>query len=149
MNLYKELASLNNSFQDENKIKILKKMISIYRGDLMEGSDYGDIVISERERLKEIFIEACEKLSLIYMDCGQLGEAENTLRHALTHDPYNENICLELLKLYMSQGKRNKAVKLYYSFKKRFEQELDLKVDNSLTEAIRNSKPEKHSSKKK
>jgi len=143
MKLYKELTSLNNSFQGENKTKILKKMISIYRGDLMEDGDYGDLVVSERERLKGIFIDACEKLSLIYINSGELGEAEKTLRHALTHDPCNENICLELLKLYMLQGRRNKAVKLYYNFKRRFEQELDLKVDNSLTEVIRNSKPEK------
>jgi hypothetical protein len=41
----------------------------------------------------------------------------------------------------MSQGKRSKAVKLYYSFKKHLEQDLDIKIDKRLTEAIKSPMP--------
>jgi DNA-binding SARP family transcriptional activator len=66
-----------------------------------------------------------------------LRQAEEILRRALAAEPYNEDLCLKLLKLYMSQGRKSKAVKLYYSFKKHLEQELDIKIDKRLTEAIR------------
>ncbi len=103
-------------------------MLSIYKGDLMEGSDYGDLIFHERERLKSIFMEACQKLSSIYIKRGELRQAEEILRRASAAEPYNEKLCLELLKLYMFQGRRSKAVKLYYSFKKRLKQELDICV---------------------
>lgn len=139
MNLYEELSLLKSDNPQivQKQAEILKRMVSIYKGELMEGSDYGDLVIHERERLKGIFMEACQKLSSIYARQGELGRAEEILRRALRAEPYNENICLELLKLYMSQGRKSKAVKLYYSFKNRLEQELDIKVDIRLTEAIK------------
>jgi len=121
---------------EKKQADILARMISAYKGDLMEGSDYGDLVFQERERLRSIFIEACQKLSAIYIKRGEWRQAEEILRRTLATEPYNENVCLELLHLYMAQGRRSKAVKLYYSFKKRLEQELDIKIDQRLTEAV-------------
>ena len=139
LGLYSELTLFTNHVSqiEQSQADLLERMISIYKGDLMEGSDYGDSVFYERERLKCIFLEACQKLSSIYIKRGELLHAEEILRRAFAVDPYNENACLELLKLYTSQGRRSKAVKLYYSFKNRLEQELDIKVDKRLTEAIR------------
>lgn len=131
------LLTARNRQTEEKQLALLERMISLYKGDLMEGSDYGDLVFHERERFRSIFIDACQKISSIYMKNGELGQAEEILKRALTSEPYNENVCLELLKLYMSQGRKSKASKLYYSFKKLFEQELGIKIDKRLTEAIR------------
>lgn len=134
----------SQSAQGEQKeINVLERMVSLYKGDLMEGSDYGDLVFHERERFRTIFIETCQRLSAIRIKQGEFQRAEEILRRALAMEPYNENVCLELLQLYMSQGRRSKAVKLYSSFKKRLEQELDIKVDKGLTEAIQSIKLEK------
>ncbi len=145
--LYSQLPLFSHdTSQTEQKqadiAKVLERMISLYQGDLLEGSDYGDLVLQERERYKSIFLEACQKLSSIYLQCEELRRAEEILKQALATDPYNENLCLELLKLYLLQERRSKAVKLYYSFKKRFEQELAIKVDKRLTEAI-STRPKK------
>lgn len=121
---------------EQKRTQALERMVSLYRGDLMEGSDYADLILHERERLKSIFIDACQRLSLIYISQEKHQQAENILRQALTAEPYNESICLELLKLYMSQGRKSKAVRLYYSFKARLEQELDIEIDRSLTDAV-------------
>lgn len=131
------LHNVNNAQTAEKQVKLLERMISLYKGDLMENSDYGDLVINERERLKSIFMEVCNKLSTIYIKRGELLKAEEVLRRAATAEPYNENVYLELLRLYMLQGRRSKAVKLYYSFKNRLEQELGINIDSRLTEAIR------------
>jgi len=138
--LYSEIsrASGLTDQTEPTQAALLERLITVYAGDLMEGNDYGDLVLQERERFKSIFIEACQKLSSIYIKRGELGLAEELLKRALAGEPYNENICLELLHLYMSQGRRSKAAKLYYSFKKRLEQDLDIKVDKRLTEAIAN-----------
>ncbi len=138
LRLYSELSqhASTTSQSGHRQAEILERMLSLYKGDLMEGNDYGDLVYHERERLKSIFMEACQRLSEIYIKRGELQKADEILRRALVTDPYNENVCLELLKLYMSQGRRSKAVKLYYSVKKYLEEELGIKVDKRLTEAI-------------
>jgi LuxR family maltose regulon positive regulatory protein len=124
--LYEEFSTLKNhtSQMEQEQTEILERMLDLYKGDLMENSDYGDLVFHERERFKSIFMEACQKLGSTYVKRRELRQAEEILRRALRAEPYNENVCLELLKLYMSQGRRNKAIKLYYSFKKSMEQEL-------------------------
>ena len=124
--------------QTDIQTGLLEKMISIYKGELMEGTDYGDLVYPERERFCSIFVEICHKLSAIYIKRGELQQAEKLLIRALTNEPYNENVCLELLKLYTSQGRKSKAVRFYYNFKNQLEQELGMKVDKRLTEALRN-----------
>jgi len=134
--LYNELSLHSDTGK---QVGILKRMLALYKGDLMEESDYADLVTIERERLKSIYIMACEKLSSIYINQGETQLAEEVLKQAYAAEPYNENICLELLKLYISQGRKNKAIRLYYIFKKRFEQELDIKVDKRLTETVKNS----------
>ncbi len=127
------------STQADIQTGILEKMISIYKGDLMEGTDYGDQVYHERERFCSIFVEACRKLSAIYIKRGELQQAEKLLVRALANEPYNENVCLELLKLYTSQGRRSKAFRFYYNFKNQMEHELGMKVDKRLTEALHSS----------
>ncbi len=141
LRLYGELSMVTGqtSPTEQKQAEILERMIVIYKGELLEGSDFGDMIIHEQERYKAIFIDACQKLSSIYAKRGELSHAEVVLRRAAAEEPYNENICLELLKLYMSQGRKSKAVKLYYSFKNRLEQELDIKVDRRLAEAIRST----------
>ena len=138
LNLYEEIKNI--PLQEQKQSDNLERMIFLYKGDLLEGSDYGDLVLYERERFKSIFLDVCERLSSIYSDCGKLQQAEEILRRALIVDPYNEIICLKLLKTYMAQGRRSKAVKFYYSFKKQLEQELGTKIDKRLTEAIQSSK---------
>ena len=36
---------------EQKQGELLERMIALYKGDLMEGSDYGDLVLHERERL--------------------------------------------------------------------------------------------------
>lgn len=140
LRLYNELSLLTShaSQPEQKQADILEKIICIYKGDLMEGNDYGDLIFHEQERFKSIFMEACQRLSSIYIKRSELLQAENILRRALAEEPYNENICLDLLKLYLAQGRRSKAVNFYYRFKRRLEQELDIKIDRRLTEAIYN-----------
>lgn len=142
LRLYDDLLLFSNqSYQSEQRQMVtLTRMIELYKGDLMEGSDYGDLIFYERERFKSIFMEACQRLSSLCIKRSELLRAEEILRRALAAEPYNENICLELLNLYMLQGRRSKAIKFYYSFKKQLEQELDIKIDKRLSEAIQRTK---------
>lgn len=130
--LYRDL-----SLGSQKEKELLEKMVSLYKGELMEGNDFGDLVHFERENFKSKFVEACQRLASIYTKCGEPHNAEEALKRAFVAEPLNENICLDLIKLYIKNGRKSKAVKLYYSFKKRLEEELGIKIDKRFTEAIR------------
>ncbi|ACL20391.1 AfsR/SARP family transcriptional regulator [Desulfitobacterium hafniense] len=85
---------------------------------------------------QKVFEDACLKLGVLYAGQGETVQAEEILRRALAMDPYSESICLELLRLLMAQGMRSKALCLYNRFQKNFEQELGIKIDGRLTEAV-------------
>lgn len=123
--------------ETEEEIDVLKRIVDIYKGELLEGSDYGDRVFHERERLMTLFISACRRLGSLYAQSGAFGQAEEILKRVLLEDPYNEEICLDLLKAYMFDGKHSRAVKFYYKFKNRLEHELGIKADKRLSDAIR------------
>lgn len=138
LHLHHQLTTLTKTAVNPAvKPEMLERLVSLYCGDLMDGSDYGDLAFLERERCKTIFEDACLKLGLIYAGRGEADRAEEILRRALAIEPYSENICLELLRLHINQGMRSKAVSLYYRFKKRFEQDLDIQVDARLTDTLK------------
>jgi DNA-binding SARP family transcriptional activator len=123
--------------KEDERMEAFEKIISLYKGDLLEGSDYGDYLTFKRERCKSIFVEVCHRFSSVCIKHGKLQKAEEVLKRSLEAEPLNENLCLELLRLYISQGLRSKAVSFYNSFKKRLERELHITVDKRLTEVIR------------
>ncbi|MDD4347394.1 MAG: bacterial transcriptional activator domain-containing protein [Desulfitobacteriaceae bacterium] len=139
---FKHPASVKNtSAAKENQVKTLERMVALYRGILMDGSDYGDLVFLERERCQIIFENTCLKLGRIYAELGDPDQAEEIFMRALVLEPFSENICLELLRLFMRQGKRSKAFNLYYRFKQLFEQELGIDIDRKLTETLKTTSP--------
>lgn len=121
----------------ERQVRVLEKLAALYRGELLEDGDYGDTVLLERERCKVVFEESCLKLGSLYISRGEPGHAERALRRALAAEPYSERVCLELLKLFVAQGMGSKAARLYNSFKKRLEQDLNIAIDSRLTGIIK------------
>lgn len=144
LKVYKEIS--RNLFAEDKtdkpanpaEQKSLEKLISLYRGDLLAGRDYGDVLLVEREKCKTIFEEACLRLSDIYSEQSKPGQAESVLERSLIVDPFSERTCLTLATTYMNQGKRTKALKLLNDHKKRLKKELGLDPDISIIEAIQN-----------
>lgn len=114
----------------------IRRMLELYRGDLLNGGGYGDLVFLEREKYRSMFLEASLELGTSQVRAESPHQAEQTLRRALEVDPLNERVCLELLRLLVAQNMRSRAIGLYRAFATRFEQELDLKVDPRLSQAV-------------
>ncbi len=130
-----KLATLKPS-SETTRLEMLEKVVSLYRGELLEGKDYGDLLYFEQERCKSLFENACLELSALYIKQGKSFAAENVLKIALKTDPYSENVCRALLNLYREAGKMTKARTLLKDFKKRLKDELELEIDNSLEDML-------------
>jgi len=126
----------SGSFAFHRQKAILEGMLSLYQGDLLEQDFYENWLCTEREELRSIHLRLVIDLANIYLNEQAYDKAEKLLLNALNRDPYNEAACFCLLKLYINQHQKSRAVKLYRGFADRLEKELGIKPDNNLQEIL-------------
>lgn len=88
----------------------LLRAAALYRGDLLDGLDvdepgFDEWRTVERERLRELALEALAKLLAHHMRADNLEPAVQTALHLLALDPLQEAVHRALMRLYARQGR--------------------------------------------
>lgn len=120
----------------DHLINTLEKMISLYRGDLLEYESYDDWILIEQEKLKSIFIDSALQLSREYIKKKNYRRAEQILLKILSHDNYNEEAACLLIELYIGSSQKSRAIQFFNSFRGRLEGDLGIAIDPGLSVAI-------------
>ncbi len=107
------------------EIARLEEAIALYRGDYLEGV-YGDWCVVERERLRERYLSALERLGRLYADRRDLQRAVDLYQRLLVQDPYREAIHRELMRCYYRQGDRAAAIRQYQTCARLLREDLGL-----------------------
>ncbi len=102
----------------EGTAEAFERAVALYRGELLEGLSvdeppFEEWLLPERERLRELALEALARL-LAYQSKGQATErAIQTAIRLLALDPLQEPAHRTLMRLYARQGRRSAALKQY------------------------------------
>src|SRR6266545_5009484 len=96
----------------------LTRAIALYRGDLLEGlavqePPFEEWLLTERERLRELAVEALARLLAHHLKAGSRDEAIQTGVRLLGLDPAHEAVHRTLMRLYARQGRRGAALAQY------------------------------------
>ena len=96
----------------------LEQATALYRGDLLEGLDvsepaFEEWLVSERERLRELGLEALAKLLAHQTRAGVMEAAIQTAVRLLALDPLQEAVHRTLMRLYAGGGRRGAALRQY------------------------------------
>jgi tetratricopeptide (TPR) repeat protein len=96
----------------------LEQAAEIYRGDLLLGFDvneplFEDWLVAERERLREVALEALARLLAHQSRTKATERAIRTAGRLLGLDPLQEAVHRTLMRLYARQGRRGTALKQY------------------------------------
>ena len=96
----------------------LEEAAALYHGDLLAGlgvtePTFEEWLLGERERLRELAIEALSKLLRHQSDAGAIEAAIQTAVRSLAFDPWQEAVHRALMRLYLRQGRRGMALKQY------------------------------------
>lgn len=96
----------------------LAQAAALYQGDLLAGLDvkaepFEEWLLGERERLRELTIEALARLLGYQRQQGMLEAAVQTALRLLGLDPLQEVIHRTLMHLYTQQGRRDAALRQY------------------------------------
>ncbi|MDQ2715571.1 MAG: AAA family ATPase [Chloroflexota bacterium] len=101
----------------------LERATHLYRGDLLP-SCYDEWIVPERDRLRQVFLRASEQLIALLEEEHDYDAAIKVARRLLRHDPLQEAMYRQLMRLYALQGDRVAALRVYHTCVTVLEREL-------------------------
>lgn len=109
----------------------------LYRGDYMADDLYADWCAMERERLREIYLTALEKLASLQAEAGSCEKAIIFCRKALSLEPCRESIHRSLMSYLHRAGRRDEAVAQFNACARILERELGVEPAPETREIFR------------
>lgn len=101
----------------------LEQALHLYHGDLLPGC-YEEWIIPERDRLRQMFLQAAERLSALLEEERAYPIAITVAQTLLHQDPLREATYQQLMRLHALRGDRAAALRVYHTCAKILEREL-------------------------
>ncbi len=108
-------------FEDAIARGALREAVDLYGGDLLRGG-YDDWLLEERDRLRDLFLDALERLAAREEHAEAVRYAERLLRE----DPLREETCRLLMRLHAAGGDPARALRVYHACAATLERELGI-----------------------
>lgn len=127
------LASLRAAAAVEDVDTVLaagRRLIEIYRGELLPGDLYEEWLAEVRERSKHDFCDAMMMAASAAASRSDTEAALLFLRKASAADPWREDVYQSMMRCQMSAGQRSRAIETYLSCRSRLTE--DLGIDPSV-----------------
>jgi DNA-binding SARP family transcriptional activator/pimeloyl-ACP methyl ester carboxylesterase len=120
----------------------LREATSLYRGELLDGfrvdeAPFDDWLAAERQRLRELGLNALEKLLAMDLAAGSPERAVETGLRLLALDPLRESAHRALMELYARQGRRTAALRQYQRCAESLRRELGVEPEAATTRRFR------------
>jgi DNA-binding SARP family transcriptional activator len=112
----------------------LELAASLYHGDFMQDDLYEEWTISERENLREVYLEILENLSRIYSLDGKPETAIDLCKSILEKDDCREKVHRRLMLCYHRIGDRDHALRQFQKCTEILKRELDVGPSTSTVE---------------
>ncbi|BCL78005.1 AAA family ATPase [Ktedonobacteria bacterium brp13] len=114
--------------------KALEQVLHLYRGDLLPDC-YEEWILPERDRLRQQFLQAAERLIALTEQEQDYGAAITTAQRLLHFDPLDEATHRQIIRLYALCGNRAAALRTYHTCAQLLERELGAKP-SEITQAL-------------
>ncbi len=98
---------------------------------------YDDWVVMGRERLRQLFLHALERLCLRLCDAGRVAQAIDVGMRALAVDPLRESAHRALISAYLAEGNLSEALRQYELYRGILTEHLQLEPSEALTAMVR------------
>ena len=108
----------------EQAISLWEDALALYRGDLL-AAVYDDWADAERERLRQLYLNALERLAAARQNSGDYSGAARAIQRLLENDPLEEAAHRRLMELYVAAGDRARALQQYEICRRILQEKLD------------------------
>ena len=128
----------------EGTVTALERAVELYRGDLLLGFAldeplFEEWLVTERERLREMAMDALARLLSHQTSTGATERAIQTAVRLLGLDPLQETVHRTLMRLYSRQGRRGAALKQYQACVGALQRELGTAPEEGRRSSTRSS----------
>jgi predicted ATPase/DNA-binding SARP family transcriptional activator len=123
------------------RVHRLTDAVELYRGELLPGH-FEEWLLQERERLAEAHLQSLGQLIALHKESGELTQAREYARRAVSADPLREEAHHELIHLLAVTGEPGAALRQYQELERLLESELGAEPapeTRALVEGVRTS----------
>lgn len=130
----------------DDSIERLLKLKKLFRGDLLEGyffnncDEFNDIIIYERINFERYKLNILKRLVGLYEINKAYDSAFNIIDKILEIEPYDEEVIIKLMDLYVKNGKRAKAIEYFNNYKFQLGGNLGISPSDELKEKYKEIK---------
>lgn len=145
----KAIIKVNPDVQIRVDVKEFEKdpegQLSLYQGSFLQGffikdaEEYENWYLTERDHLENLYTEVLRQKLKAAVGVKDLAKTSYYGRMLLSHDPYDEDIYVVLLKAYCEQGSMKQASELYEDMQKKFREELQSAVPPEIEQLMQQS----------
>ncbi len=129
---FQRLCTRRLSASPLEEARRLQTAIALYRGDLLEVI-YDDWVLLERERLRETYLDALERLITLHKQRQDYAQALAYARQLVAADPLHERAHRDLMRLYHLAGRPQAALEQYARLRDLLDRELGIEPSATTT----------------
>lgn len=115
----------------EKRVETLDRLTELYKGELFQGKAY-EWSFSKARSLEGGFVNALLETAEYYMEKRGYEKAEKMYKRAFEIDPFNEDICGHIIRIYLETGRKSEALRLYLQMEKLLMTELGEKPQDKL-----------------
>lgn len=128
-----DVRQLKNDDDDQHRLSACHRAIEIYRGDFLPEEPYLSWAEMKRAALKDQYIAVLMETVEILERTGDRSQAARHCAAVIEADPLAEQAHQQLMRLFMHQGQRSAAIKVYRDLVQILASELDTVPDPETT----------------
>ncbi len=114
----------------------IEKVLSLYRGSLLEGSETAENNVPQRQSLEKLYIDGLQLLVKRLLDQTQDEKAISWLQKGFEIDPVAETLYQELIRIYLGLNKKSEALRVYHLCESQLENYLKVKPSEKTRQLI-------------
>jgi predicted ATPase/DNA-binding SARP family transcriptional activator/TolA-binding protein len=123
-------SALAEDDADPERLHALGEAVELYRGEFLEGFSvrqavaFEEWVLGERERLRQLVLQALHRLSVAFADRGEVATAIEYTNRLLALEPWREEAHRQLMTLLARSGQQSAALAQYETCRRILAEEL-------------------------
>lgn len=133
------LAAERDGSQDA--VEFLERAVTWYRGDFLAELPYEIWTLAERERLRDVALNALRALGRLLDRRGDRDQASGYLEQAAKMQPFDTDVERDLISLAVRSGRRSVALRRYAALRVRMLRQFGEEPDFDLEDLIRPPNP--------
>ncbi|MBE3583421.1 MAG: hypothetical protein IMX01_04820 [Limnochordaceae bacterium] len=124
----------------EQAVHLYLQALRLYRGDLLADEPYADWAVLPREYYHRLYVVGVKRAATMLTSLKDLVQTQAVLQRALVIEPYDEELHLQLMKIWLAQGQCKAVIQHYGKVTRLLYQELGVAPTAQLTELYQRAK---------